>query len=199
MTRRTEYPFMNEIREDYQQLIKDGKVTCTEKIPFICPIHGEYLQSLNVHKNHGCLKCRNKNSRKTNYPFMEEIREDYRIKIQNGEINCVTKVPFICKEHGEYWQQLNNHSSGNRCPKCKYMKFSKLQRITNYPFMDEIHPDYQQLIKDRKIISKNKVPFICQKHGIYWQSLNAHSNGNKCPKCRCENRKKKTTMNKGIL
>lgn len=33
-------------------------------------------------------------------------------------VNSQTKVCIICPEHGEFWQQANNHLQGNGCPKC---------------------------------------------------------------------------------
>jgi Zn finger protein HypA/HybF involved in hydrogenase expression len=187
--KRTDYPFMNEIREDYRILIKDGKIGSKEKIPFICNIHGEYWQQLKGHNNgSGCPKCadikRQIIRRKKDYPFMEEIREDYRVKIQNGMISINDKVPFICNIHGEYWQSLNNHFSKNHgCSECGDIQRQISSRKKDYLFIAEIRKDYQLLIIEGKIKQKDKIPFICKKHGEYWQQLRGHNNGSGCPKC----------------
>lgn len=128
---------------------------------------------------------------RTEYSFIDEIREDYQLLIKDSKIQQKDRIPFICKEHGEYWQILNDHSKGSKCPKCSYKERSISKIKTDYPFIDEIHPDYQLLIKDKKIISHDKIPFICKKHGIYWQSLNGHSNGSRCPKCGHEYKRNK--------
>jgi predicted RNA-binding Zn-ribbon protein involved in translation (DUF1610 family) len=187
-SRRKDYPFMDEIRDDYQIKIRNGEIGGHIKIPFICKEHGEYLQTLSNHSNgNGCPECgkisSNIKHRKTDYPFMDEIREDYREKIRNGDINNITKVPFICKDHGEYWQLLNNHSSGCGCPKCGYIKKSISRRKKDYPFMNEIRPDYRLKIIKGDINNITKIPFICKEHGEYLQSLNSHSSGQGCPKC----------------
>jgi predicted nucleic acid-binding Zn-ribbon protein len=186
---RKDYPFMNEIREDYQLLIKNGEILCTDKIPFICDKHGEYWQILHNHSNdnNSCPKC-NKinqgiNHRRKDYPFMNEIREDYQLKIQNGEIICTDKVPFKCEKHGEYWQLLKEHCHNNcGCPKCGRTKNDVSRTNKYYPFMNEIREDYQLKIQNGEIICTDKIPFICEKHGEYWQNLSNH-NRNSCPKC----------------
>jgi DNA-directed RNA polymerase subunit M/transcription elongation factor TFIIS len=121
---------------------------------------------------------------KSDYPFLDEIREDYRIKVQNGELNCETKVPFWCNIHQEYYlQTLYKHSNGQGCPKCRYIKSAKSQIKTDYFFIDEIRKDYQEKVKNGEVSGKTKIPFICNIHGEYWQSLIAHSKGQGCPKC----------------
>jgi hypothetical protein len=194
---RKDYPFMDEIREDYQEKIRNGEITSKDKVPFICPIHGEYLQTLNDHEqNHGCPKCgRISNITKqlnTNYSFMDEIREDYQLLIKNGKINSKTKIPFICKEHGEYWQTLNSHSNGQGCPKCSNISSNIKHRKTDYPFINEIREDYQEKIRNGEINQLEKIPFICPIHGEYWQLLSVHINHG-CPKCGFENSALKRT------
>jgi hypothetical protein len=185
---------MEEIREDYQLKIKNGEVLSNDKVPFICKEHGEYWQSLWNHFNHGCPECgtiRKQQKlgklRNTDYSFMEEIREDYQIKIRNSEIGSHTKVPFICKEHGEYWQSLISHSSGRNCPKCSREKLSNLFSKKDLQFMDEIRPDYQEKIKNGGINNRTKVPFWCDIHKeYYWQTIWNHTNFNGCPICNKE-------------
>jgi hypothetical protein len=43
---RTDYPFMDEIHEDYQLLVKEDKITGNKKIIFVCSIHNEYEHTL---------------------------------------------------------------------------------------------------------------------------------------------------------
>jgi hypothetical protein len=176
---------MEDIREDYQLKIKNGEIISTDKVPFWCDVDKEYYwQTLSNH-NQGdiCPKCSkslsNKNQRRKDYPFIDEIREDYQLLIKNGEIKRSTKVPFICEKHGVYWQRLSSHCDGQNCPKC----FSENNRRTEYSFIDEIREDYQLKIRNGEINNSTKIPFICKKHGEYWQTLNKHYMGRDCPKC----------------
>jgi hypothetical protein len=196
MKRKTcaDYPFLNEIREDYRNLILDGIIKSRDKVVFICNKHGEYYQKLNKHatnyaKGYGCPKCniekRTISRTRKEYPFINEIREDYRQLIRNGELNNTCKVPFWCDIHKEYyWQRIGDHRCDHGCPKCGIISTSIKERRTDYPFMEEIREDYQLLIKNSEIGQKDKIPFICEKHGEYWQQLGGHTNNNNgCPKC----------------
>jgi predicted nucleic acid-binding Zn-ribbon protein len=122
---------------------------------------------------------------------MEEIRPDYQERIKNAELISNDKVPFICKKHGEYWQTLKKHNYGNGCPKCGNELMKIKQRRKDYPFMGEIRKDYQEKIKNGEISCTDKIPFICEKHGEYWQVLSKHVSGHDCLKCGIIKRMKK--------
>jgi predicted nucleic acid-binding Zn-ribbon protein len=180
---------MDEIREDYRQLIRNGEIKSNDKVPFWCDIDKEYYwQKLNKHSRQGCPKCGIKKQTitrtKKDYPFIDEIREDYQLKIKNGEISANEKVPFYCEKHGEYWKTLYLYEKSPGCPICNKISSGKKQRRTEYPFMYEIRTDYQEKIKNSEITCEDKVPFICDKHGEYWQNLGEHLYNNiGCPKC----------------
>jgi transcription initiation factor IIE alpha subunit len=99
------------------------------------------------------------------------------------------KIPFICKEHGEYWKRIDNRLYySQKCPVCskkiqENINHNIKKRRTDYPFMDEIRPDYQLKIIKGEIGCMEKIPFICNIHGEYLQSLKDHNKGNGCPKC----------------
>lgn len=168
------YPFMNEIRPDYQEKIRNGEITSQVKVPFICKEHGEYWQTLNNHSKYGCPDCgeikRVISARRKDYHFMSEIRSDYQEKIANGEINSFDKIPFICEEHGEYWQELNNHNKGQGCPLCRvgwspYSLYEFLQTIT-----DNI------IVNDRQQIKPKEIDFYLPdyKIGFEFNDINTH-------------------------
>ena len=94
-------------------------------------------------------------------------------------VNAYTKVKIICKEHGIFKQQPNNHINGHGCPKCIGTKttedfIKKSKKIHNHKY------DYS-LIK--YINCQTKVKIICPDHGIFEQLSTSHLNGNGCPKC----------------
>lgn len=187
--RKTEYPFMNEITEEYQRKIRNREVKSLDKVEFICNKnlgHPNYFQSLNNHQSgQGCPLYRYIKSSskmiKTDYPFMNEITPYWQDKIRDGLVRQRDRVEFICQNdtsHSNYFQTLNNHSKGKGCPECYGNK-----RITNYSFMSEIVPYWQSKIKNGECSNRTKVEFICEKHGNYWQRLDAHKSGQGCPVC----------------
>lgn len=97
------------------------------------------------------------------------------------------KVCIICPEHGEFWQEPNNHLSAKTiCPKCaKRLRADKFRRTTE-DFIKEatrVHKgryDYSKVVYHH---NEEKVCIICPDHGEFWQSPHNHLNGAGCPKC----------------
>lgn len=88
----------------------------------ICPIHGEFNQSMVRHitRKYGCPKCA-----KT-YPLTQNIVINRFIERYN-DLYCYDKFIFtttvnksivICKIHGEFMINAANHMNGHGCPKC---------------------------------------------------------------------------------
>ena len=71
------------------------------------------------------------------------------------------KVTFICQKHGEYSMTPLNYLSGQRCPKCKYEKFSeRKKRYNDEEFKNkiiEIYGNKYDLSEVHYISRKNKV------------------------------------------
>lgn len=183
------YHSFNDLTPEYQEKCRNREITSQDRADFICPTCGTiHTSKLSSHqKGAGCLLCARKRNRekrtKKDYLFMNEIRLDYQEKIRKGEITSQVKVPFICPKHGEYWQTLNNHSKYG-CPDCGETKKAVSARRKDYDFMAGIRPDYQEKIANGEISAWHKIPFICPKHGEYWQELNNHNKGSGCPLCR---------------
>jgi len=97
-------------------------------------------------------------------------------------VNMKSKVVIICKEHGEFLQNPNNHLNGQGCFECA----SDSKRSNRIDFINkskEIHNnkyDYS-LIEYKSVTSKIKI--ICKEHGIFEQVPNSHLSGAGCPKC----------------
>lgn len=182
-----QYPFLDKIHPKDRKRLLEGILGTEDKVRFRCDVCGEYYaMTPTVYKQgNRHLTCsakeRGRKQRKTDYDFLHEVREDYREKIQSGEILSAKKVPFICKEHGEYWQSLAAHQRGDGCPGCGELKSRHGQRAI-YDFAD-LRPDYKKKVKAKEILSHEKVPFICEIHGEYWQSLTQHKKGIGCPEC----------------
>lgn len=104
-------------RYDYSK-VEDFNSTY-DKVIIICPIHGEFLQSVDNHlRKRNCPKCRN---RKTQEQYLAKVvsihgdKYDYSKLVYTGVDN---KVEIICKVHGSFFQRADGHISGRGCPHC---------------------------------------------------------------------------------
>ena len=97
-------------------------------------------------------------------------------------MNNNTKVCIICPEHGEFWQQPNNHLSGYEG--CKYCA----ERIMNTEIFiqrsKKIHDNEYDYSKVEYKNPKTKVCIICPIHGEFWQYPYGHLQGKGCSKCK---------------
>ena len=119
--------FLKELHNNFYDYSKVVYKTLHDNIIIICPVHGEFIQLANHHKNgHGCPKCaveRQHNSqRDTTEIFIEKSINrfgdlyDYSI-VKYGK-NAISKVDIICKKHGVFKISPNIHLRGCGCPKC---------------------------------------------------------------------------------
>ena len=97
-------------------------------------------------------------------------------------VNMKSKVVIICKEHGEFLQNPNNHLNGQGCFECA----SDSKRSNKIEFInkcEKIHNDkYDYSLVEYKSVT-TEVKIICKEHGIFNKSPNKHLNGNGCPRC----------------
>ena len=128
------------------------------KICIVCPIHGEFWQTP---KNHldgkSCSLCA-KNKKKTTETFIEKAMKMHGDKYDYSKVEYVnnhTKVCIICREHGEFWQNPQNHLLGSNCPICvkeQNMLETKLYEniCEKYPNMNFIHGYRNKTLLGRK-------------------------------------------------
>jgi hypothetical protein len=108
---------------------KSTYVCVDEKTIIICPIHGEFEQTVGSHmRGSECFKCgvrkrSDRASRLTGSKFLE------RARAQHGDLYDYSKsvyitgtVPLtiICKVHGEFQQAPASHITGNGCQLCTH-------------------------------------------------------------------------------
>ena len=176
---------------DYSKVIYKNSST---KVCIVCPKHGEFWQIPNSHlQGIGCPKCgdlKKGEYKKSNTDnFINRAKEvhgnkyDYSKSVYKGVHD---KICIICPEHGEFWQEANNHLHGKGCPKCKYEKIADDRKYTTEQFIlkaREVHGwkyDYSKVdYKD----SHTKVCIICPIHGEFWQKPDNHLNKYGCDKC----------------
>lgn len=123
---------------DYSKFVL-GKMN--EKAIFICPKHGEFLQSPTKHlKGQGCPKCAVENRKKKQTmdtgKFVEKAKivhegknYDYGESVYTGTYE---KVKIICPKHGEFYQVANYHLSGHGCPHCGNVVSSAETEIASF-------------------------------------------------------------------
>jgi very-short-patch-repair endonuclease len=108
---------------DYSKVEYKGAKT---KVCIICPIHGEFWQTPQLHLNgSGCWKCGFEKlsilKKYTTEDFIKKAKEIHGDRYDYSKvdyINSHTKVCIICPKHGEFWQSPNNHINGLGCCKC---------------------------------------------------------------------------------
>jgi len=100
-------------------------------------------------------------------------------------INSRTKVCIICLNHGTFWQQPFDHLYNHGCRKCNIINQPQCRPSNTEDFIKKakkVHNkyDYSKVIY---VNNKTKICIICPEHGEFWQTPNAHIQGQGCPKC----------------
>lgn len=163
------------------------------KCVITCPIHGDFLQSAHEHiSGQGCPICSGK-QKWTEEMFLGMAHEKFGSKfIYHHNFVCSNTITKItCPIHGDFYTSPRNHlRSSFGCPKCAYDHFAKKQTYSLDLFIQKAKNkwgdtyDYSMINESNYINTKNKVPIICHKHGLFWQNPNNHLNGHGCPHCK---------------
>lgn len=122
--------FIEKAKEIHGNKYDYSKVTYyknDKKVCIICPTHGEFWQTPSSHLcGSGCPQCgkeRTTESKKLSTEiFIQKAREIHGDKYNYDKVNYInstTKVCIVCPEHGEFWQQPDNHLQKQGCPYCK--------------------------------------------------------------------------------
>lgn len=159
----------------------------------ICTEHGEFSQKVTAHMNtgYGCNKCSYaaKVKSRTNLITYDSFCKKainthgdlyiYPTQVINGN---ETKVTIVCREHGEFTQLASGHLRGLGCPSCS--KYAKKDLSHFIQKAKEIHSDKYNYDKFIYGGSNTKGTIVCNEHGEFQQSPNAHiiaEHG--CPYC----------------
>lgn len=101
--------------------------------------------------------------------------------------NSGIKVDIICPNHGIFKQKPNDHLSGHRCRKCGTEKMGVGQTLSQNQFIQKANSvhgvgtyDYSKIKYEN---SDKKIPIICHKHGIFYQTPIGHTSGKGCIQC----------------
>jgi very-short-patch-repair endonuclease/uncharacterized C2H2 Zn-finger protein len=133
--------------------------TMNDYVIIICPIHGDFEQTLNNHLygKKGCPKC-SKTYKLTQKQFVErsEKKHNYFYGYSKVDFKRVKeKVIVTCPIHGDFEITPNNHLNGIGCPHCSESHGEK--KITNILIENNIRFIRQH--KFNKCKDKRTLPF----------------------------------------
>lgn len=166
----------------------DFKNKINDKICIICPIHGEFWQTINNHlQGKGCPYCYG-NKKYTLETFIEKAKQIHGDKYDYSQTSITNldekgRIKIICPIHGEFFQTIDNHLRGQEC---KYCAKNRSFKYTTDEFIEKaksIHGNkYDYSLVEYKT-NKTKVKIICPIHGVFEQTPSTHFKGCGCPLC----------------
>lgn len=112
-----EFNRVHQHKYDYSQTkyVADNK-----RIVIICPEHGAFLKLPSSHlKGSGCNQCQRVKRNTSN--LIESFKEIHGKRYDYSLVEFVSskeKVTIICKDHGEFKQNIYKHLDYQGCPKC---------------------------------------------------------------------------------
>jgi hypothetical protein len=176
---------------DYSKVVYTKR---DDKVPIICDIHGEFIQSIGGHlQGQGCRLCGFDKNRRTltNEQFIEQCVETHGDRYDYSKVQYVhkdKKVIIICAEHGEFQQCANSHKRGSGCRLCSLdTRSNDHTRLTTEGFIEqcrEIHGDRYDYSRVEYIRGSDRVVIICALHGEFVQIARNHKNlKHGCPSC----------------
>jgi len=187
-----------EVHGDKYDYSEAHPLSTHSKMTIICPIHGRFEATPHDHINGGtgCPKCSgsrtwDKRGRLTvgdvKKQFFEVYGDLYDYSNFTEYTNNRTKIPVICRRHGEFYVTPNNHLRGRGCPRCADEKTGDRCRLSSEDVINrikEVHGDRYLIPDDFKYINNStKVKLICQEHGEFYQVPSFLWRGVGCPKC----------------
>ncbi len=190
---------------DYSLVEYNG---CYTPVTIICPIHGKFYQSPQVHYGWGgCQKCgaetRKKKISYTQEKFISVANTTHNNEFDYSRVsykNMASKVEIICKLHGPFLQRAKNHINGSKCPKCNYSTLPQNRPLTTEEFLTKakkVHGDRYDYSKTSYGRTNNcPVSITCNIHGEFLQKPATHLKGSGCKLC---NRSKSEIVISDIL
>jgi ssDNA-binding Zn-finger/Zn-ribbon topoisomerase 1 len=176
---------------DYEKVVYVNNRT---DIIIICPKHGDFKQTPNIHLDgKGCNECGRlrtvEKQRKPQEQFIEEANLVHGgiYKYDNVDYKGAFEyVSITCKIHGDFRQTPGSHLSGSGCNDCGEIRSAKKQTKSQEQFIKEANLIHGGIYKYDNVDYKGatkKVPITCPTHGDFPQTPDSHLTGAGCPKC----------------
>ena len=174
------------VHGDKYDYSKVNYVNAKTKVCIICPIHGEFWQTPDLHlQGCGCSLCSGK-IQLSEDEFIRRANLVHNNKYDYSKVNYInyhTKICIICPIHGEFWQEPANHLCGKGCRKCSRNSYN--YKTDEWILLaKQVHGNKYDYSKVSYKDSSTKVCIICPKHGEFLQEPNNHLIGQGCPKCK---------------
>ena len=175
----------------------DAWTRTIDKVPVICPEHGVFMASPHhMAKGKGCRQCGMKKAAQSKVITFDEFlrraksvhgdRYDYSSTVLNGFMNPST---IICREHGEFRQSPQSHTTGQGCPVCANNDKIARNRLGIVGFDSFVeraratHGDAYTYHKEGYSGVNADVTMECKQHGVFEQRGSDHLDGSRCPVC----------------
>jgi hypothetical protein len=145
-------------------------------IKIICPEHGVFEQLPMTHKSgSNCPRCSG-NGKLTTVEVISQFKKIHENKYDYSFVDYKqsnSNIKILCKDHGIFEQQPNNHKQNQGCPKCKTNKKEK--------FLINLFKEYNisYLYNNRTLIKPLEIDILIPdfKFGIEHNGLLYHSYG----------------------
>lgn len=165
------------------------------KVKIICPIHGVFKQVPNSHlKGIGCKKCGNLITRKKlnlgESIFIKKANIIHNNKYDYSLVNYVnnlTKIKILCPIHNIFNQRPGLHLLGEGCKKCYIELIKNKEKFiiqANIIYKNKYNYSLLNYLGSRK-----KSIIICNIHGNFKTTPDAHLKGSECKLCDKHKRK----------
>lgn len=169
---------------DYTKTVYTGS---DNWVTITCRTHGDFEQRAYNHlAGRGCVKCGKVAAGKTQTFTLDEVVRKARdvhgdaFDYPGPYLGLQKKMPIVCRTHGEFMQQPNNHLSGNGCPAC-YKRDSRYTPEEFYAAAGERHEGRYAYAGFSGVDHKFQVQ--CPVHGPFEQRAQSHLAGAQCPLC----------------
>lgn len=107
----------HKLKYDYSNVVY---VNAHTKVAIVCPIHGEFLQTPDVHlRGANCPVCTRHIV--TESTFVKDCSLLHKYKYEYSKVNYENSqsiINIICPIHGEYLQRASCHIQGSGCREC---------------------------------------------------------------------------------
>lgn len=96
------------------------------------------------------------------------------------------KSIITCKIHGDFRQTVHSHGMGRGCPACANLLRNSTTKHTFTTFLAKAntrHEGVYKYIEESFVDMRTKMSIVCDAHGEFQQTPEAHLTGRGCPKC----------------
>ena len=148
--------------DNYYDYSKFNYINNSTKSIIICPSHGEFYQTPNIHMKSSCKKCgyfkNSLKSRMSQEEYISKCHIKHNNKYDYSNSNYTTsrlKIDIICPVHGKFTQNAQSHLSGTSCSNCSESKGEKDVRI----FLEKNNIEFETQKRYVDCVFKITLPF----------------------------------------